>query len=54
MFYKQTLETSLETIENVIHHDGERIWAISPSDRFWGLYLAWVAEGNTAEEWKTE
>ena len=31
--------------------DGNCLWSFRESHRFYQAYLAWVAEGNTAEEW---
>lgn len=34
--------------------DGDTIIYFSEGSPFWEEYLAWVAEGNTAEEWNPQ
>lgn len=46
--------------ENIIHLlrvDGDTVWNVpqhDPANTDYQAYLAWVAEGNTAEEWTGE
>jgi len=51
-YYLHTIELPKETITSVLQvgEDGV-VWTIAEGHRFYDEYLAWVAEGNTAEEW---
>ena len=51
-YYLHTIELRQETITNVLRigEDGV-VWTIAEGHRFYDEYLAWVADGNTAEEW---
>jgi hypothetical protein len=51
-YYLHTIELRQETITNVLRiGDDGVVWTIAEGHRFYDEYLAWVAEGNTAEEW---
>jgi hypothetical protein len=54
------IKTEIVNEENIIHLlrvDGDTVWNVpqhDPANTDYQAYLAWVAEGNTAEEWTGE
>ena len=50
-YYLHTIELPKETVTSVLRvGDDDIVWTLADGELNAG-YLAWVAEGNTAEEW---
>ena len=50
MYYTHT--DSLTNLTTIALHDGEVVTFFTEESPLHEAYLAWVAEGNTAEEWE--
>lgn len=51
--YKISIDPLLHTT-TVSKNDGDVVIYFSEGSPLWEEYLAWIAEGNTAEEWTGE